>query len=64
MSGMDTDKYSAVSVQPAALSKAKAMVVPIKNIMVKAGWFREATFAKYYNKIIPVHDPFQDAVLH
>ncbi|MPC60649.1 hypothetical protein E2C01_054704 [Portunus trituberculatus] len=62
MSGVDTDKYSAGSVRPAAVSKAKAMAVPIKHIMAKAGWSREATFAKYYNKIIPVHDPFQDAV--
>ncbi|MPC66628.1 hypothetical protein E2C01_060778 [Portunus trituberculatus] len=64
MSGVDTDKYSASSVWPAAVSKAKAVAVPIKHIMAKAEWSREATFTKYYNKIIPVHDPFQAAVLH
>ncbi|MPC94672.1 hypothetical protein E2C01_089851 [Portunus trituberculatus] len=65
MSSVDTDKYSAGNVRPAAVSKAKAMAVPIKHIMAKAGWSREATFAKYYNKeIILVHDLFQDAVLH
>ncbi|MPC74857.1 hypothetical protein E2C01_069235 [Portunus trituberculatus] len=65
MSDVDTDKYSAGSVRPAAVSKAKAMAVPIKHIMAMAGWSREAAFAKYYNKeIIPVHDTSQDAVLH
>lgn len=64
MSGMDTEMYLAGRVRPAAASKAKAMVVPKKHIMVKAGWSKEATFAKYYNKeIVPVLDPFQDAVL-
>ncbi|MPC72452.1 hypothetical protein E2C01_066758 [Portunus trituberculatus] len=59
MLGADTEKYSADSVRPAAASKAKAMAVLIKHIMAKAGWSREVTFAKYYNKeIIPVHDTF------
>ncbi|MPC59232.1 hypothetical protein E2C01_053248 [Portunus trituberculatus] len=65
MLGADTEKHSADSVWPAAASKAKAMAVLIKHIMAKAGWSREVTFAKYYNKeIVPVHDTFQDAVLH
>ena len=65
MSGVDTDKYSAGSVRPAAASKAKAMAVPLQLILAKAGWSREATFAKYYDKeIVPALDPFQEAVLH
>ncbi|KAK3890227.1 hypothetical protein Pcinc_005762 [Petrolisthes cinctipes] len=64
MSGVDTTKYSAGSVRPAAASKAKAMAVPITFIMAKAGWSSEATFAKYYDKIIVQDsDTFQDAVL-
>ena len=64
MSGVDNEKFLVGSVWPAAVSKAKTMAVPIKHIMAKAGWSRETTFAKYYNKeIVPVHDPFQDAVL-
>lgn len=43
MSGVDTEKYSAGSVRPAAASKAKAMAVPITHIMAKAGWSKEAT---------------------
>ncbi|XP_050706772.1 uncharacterized protein LOC126992159 [Eriocheir sinensis] len=64
MSGVDTEKYSAGSVRPAAASKAKAMAVPITHIMAKAGWSKEATFAKYYDKeIVPERDVFQEAVL-
>ena len=64
MSGVDTDKYSAGSVRHAAVSKAKAMAVPITHIMAKAGWSRETTFAKHYDKeIVRETDSFQEAVL-
>lgn len=64
MSGIETAKYTASSVRTAAASQAKAMSVPICYILSKAGWSRESTFAKYYNKkIIHKGDPFQDAVL-
>lgn len=38
MSGVDTEKYSAGSVRPAAASKAKAMALPVTHIMARAGW--------------------------
>ncbi|MPC78826.1 hypothetical protein E2C01_073324 [Portunus trituberculatus] len=64
LSGIDTAKYSAGNVRSAAASKAKAMNVSIMHIMAKAGWSREATFAKYYDKeIVSGHDTFQEAVL-
>lgn len=64
MSGVDTSKFTAGSVRPAAASKAKAMAVPLTCIMAKAGWSSETTFAKYYNKqIVTGSDPFQDAIL-
>lgn len=64
MSGVDTTKFKAGSVRPAATSKAKAMAVPVTCIMQKAGWSRETTFAKYYDKRIETNsDIFQDAVL-
>ena len=64
MSGIDVSKFSAGSVQPAAASKAGVAAVPVACIMAKAGWSRESTFAKYYNKnIVAASDPFQDAVL-
>ena len=64
MSGIDVAKFSAGSVRPAAVSKAGVAAVPVACIMAKAGWSRESTFAKYYNKnIVAACDPFQDAVL-
>ncbi len=65
MPGIDIDKYLAGSVRPAAASKAKAMAVSITHIRAKAGWSREATFAKYYDKeIVPDLDNLHEAVLN
>ncbi|XP_076050262.1 uncharacterized protein LOC143030903 [Oratosquilla oratoria] len=64
ISGIDSTKYTASSVRSAAASQARSMSVPIRHIMSKAGWSRESTFAKHYNKeIVQEGDPFQDAVL-
>lgn len=64
MAGIDVAKFSAGSVRPAAASKARAAAVPVACIMAKAGWSRESTFAKYYNKnIVNASDVFQNAVL-
>lgn len=63
-SGVDTTTFTAGSVRSAAVSKAKAMSVPITTIMAKAGWTRASTFAKFYDKqIVPQLDSFQEAVL-
>lgn len=57
--GIDTKRYTAGSIRPVSVSKAKALDVPIATIMAKAGWTQEATFAKYYNKDIQGEiDPF------
>ena len=52
MSGVNTTKYSAGSVRPAAASKAKAMAVPIKhimtNIMIKRLFLMLIHFKKLY----------------
>lgn len=62
--GVDTAKYTAGSVRTAAASQAKAMSVPLRHIMSTAGWSRETTFAKYYNKeIVQDTGSFQEAVL-
>ena len=64
MSGVDTTRFTAGSVRPAAASKAKAMAVPVECIMAKAGWSRETTFATYYDKhIVTGSDRFQEAIL-
>lgn len=60
--GTDTRKYTADSMHPASISKAKALAVPITTIM--AGWPQETTFAKHYNKYIDQDmDAFQQAIL-
>lgn len=62
--GIDTKRYTAGSIRPASASMAKVLSVPIATIMAKAGWTQEATFAKYYNKVIEGDtDIFQDALL-
>ena len=63
-SGVDIVKFKAGSVQPAVASQAMTMSVPITCIMAKAGWSRESTFAKFYDKhVITTGDPFKKAVL-
>ncbi|MPC57352.1 hypothetical protein E2C01_051331 [Portunus trituberculatus] len=52
--GVDTTKFTVGGVRSAAVSKAKAMSVPIASIMSKAGWTQESTFAKFHDKhIVP-----------
>jgi len=62
-SGVDTKIFSAHSLRSASSSKAKAMSVPIQDILKTAGWSRESTFAKYYNKPINSENKFMEAVL-
>ena len=62
--GIDTKMFTAGSVRPASASMAQTQSVPIATIMAKAGWTRETTFARHYNKhIISDTDHFQEAVL-
>ncbi|XP_076036398.1 uncharacterized protein LOC143022180 [Oratosquilla oratoria] len=64
ISGIDSTKYTVSSVRSAAASQARSMSVPIRHIRSKAGWSRESTFAKHYNKeIVQEGDPFQDTGL-
>lgn len=63
-SGVDTRMYSASSVRHAAASRAKAKAVPITIILEKAGWSRETTFARHYDKeVLGDIDVFQEGVL-
>lgn len=64
MSGLNTARFTSGSVRPAVALTAKAMAIPVECIMVKVGWSRETTFAKYYDKhIVTGMDSFQEAVL-
>ena len=60
--GVDTDMFKAHSTRAAVASKAKAAHVPIKDIMDKAGWSRESTFAKFYDKKVE-RDRFAETIL-
>lgn len=62
-SGINTDIFKAHSVRAAATSKANMNSVPIGDILRKAGWSSEKTFAKFYNKEIVQDDRFQHGVL-
>ena len=64
MAGIDSTVYGGGSVRAAAVSKARANAVPLATIMGKAGWTREGTFARFYNKeIVAAEDDFQIGVL-
>lgn len=60
--GINTTLFKAHSVRAAVSSKAKAAHVPVKEIMERAGWSRESTFAKFYEKRV-VKDQFAETIL-
>ena len=62
-SGVDTKIFSSHSVRAAANSKAKINSIPIMDILQKAGWSREKTFARFYDKEIVHKDAVQNAIL-
>ena len=49
-SGIDTNIYGSHSVRSASTSKAKLKMVPIADIINKAGWSRQSTFANSMTK--------------
>ena len=62
--GIDITRFGAYSVRAAAVSKAKDKGVPVSDILMKAGWSNESTFARFYNKpILDNIDSFQHGVL-
>ncbi|MPC32046.1 hypothetical protein E2C01_025349 [Portunus trituberculatus] len=62
-SGVDMSRFTAGSVRSTAVSKAKAMAVPIACIMATAGWSQESTFAHYYDRPLTEVGDIQEAVL-
>ena len=50
--GIDIQKYSTHSTRSAASSKVKSMEISLKNIIKRAGWKSEKTFAQHYDKYI------------
>ena len=60
--GIDMEIFSPHSTRAASTSKAVHRV-PMQTILQTAGWTRESTFQKYYNKEAVAQQDFQDAVL-
>ena len=50
VAGIDVNKFKPGSTRAAAVSKAKACGGQVDEILQAAGWSRESTFAKWYNK--------------
>lgn len=63
LAGINTDIFSAHSVRAAAVSKLKAQLVPVGEIMQRAGWTQESTFQKFYNKPIKNYDVCHQVLL-
>ena len=62
LSGVDMNIYSAHSTRSASTS-AVATRVPIDSVMKTAGWKKECTFRKFYNKTINNDSSFSHNVL-
>jgi hypothetical protein len=61
--GLNTGVYGAGSTRSASTSKAQGNGAPVDLIMSAAGWTRQSTFARYYNKIILPDKDMADYVL-
>ena len=62
--GLDLTIFTPHSTRSASTTKAKAANIPLSTILKTAGWSRESTFAKYYNKQISDEEVFADAIRH
>lgn len=63
LAGIDLERFKAHSTRSASTSAAQRALVPVQDILDKAGWSSERTFATYYNRPIQQGDQFQNAVL-
>ena len=61
--GINVEQFKPHSTRAAASSAAKLKGVPLQNIMKAAGWTRESTFRRFYNKPVKEGSKFQTAVL-
>ncbi|WAR26591.1 hypothetical protein MAR_012295 [Mya arenaria] len=62
--GINVKDFSSHSVRSVVTSKASTSAVPIADILTKAGWSRESTFRKFYDKpVLNRSDKFQEGIL-
>ena len=60
--GLDVSVFSPHSTRSAATTKARSANIPLLTILKTAGWSKESTFAKYYDKTITNEGVFADAI--
>ena len=60
--GLDIKKFTPHSIRAASTSAAMRNGIPIDSILATAGWTKESTFRKYYNKPLAVETSLQDDV--
>ena len=61
--GLDMSLFTAHSVRSASTSAAGRANVPLQTILKTAGWSRQTTFSKYYEKPLQKTTDFGDAVI-
>jgi len=62
-SGIDITAYTAHSVRGASTSMAKLAGLPVEDILGMAGWSKENTFSKFYDRPIRSASKFAETVL-
>ena len=61
--GVDVTIFKPHSTRAASTSKAKAVAVPIEEILKTAGWSSSRCFDRFYNKPVQAKNTFSEAVL-
>ena len=61
--GIDVDQFKAHSTRAASTSAARHQSLPVKDILVVAGWEHESTFDKFYNKSDSLQKTYAESVL-
>ena len=61
-SGLDLSIFTAHSVRAASTSTASKAKVPLHTILNTAGWSKQTTFSKFYNKPLADSGKFAKAI--
>ena len=64
LAGVDTKRFGPHSVRSASTSAARQSGLPLDKILKAAGWSRESTFRKYYEKPMDRSGEFANSVLN
>ena len=61
--GVDMSIFTPHSIRSASTSTAMKAKVPLDTTLKTAGWTKDSTFRKYYNKDVKTAHDFSEAVL-